>query len=97
MALYDFECSNCQFSDEIVQSMNEPSLRYCPKCGEYTFQKLFAPTHGQIHGLGNMRTVWDFARKKRDMMTHTEIEHKEQQMMRDNFHNTHKKKRHSGI
>lgn len=33
MPTYEYECNNCRFHFELLQGINEPPVKNCPKCG----------------------------------------------------------------
>jgi putative FmdB family regulatory protein len=41
MPTYDYECSACDHSFELFQSINEPVKRKCPACGKSKLRRLF--------------------------------------------------------
>ena len=41
MPLYDFECKQCTYYDEIRQAHDAPSILECPCCDKKTLRKVF--------------------------------------------------------
>ncbi len=41
MPTYEYACSSCDTTHDIVQTMTDPTLTECPACGEPTLRKLF--------------------------------------------------------
>ena len=41
MPTYDYECTACDHSFELFQSINEPVKRKCPACGKSKLRRLF--------------------------------------------------------
>ena len=41
MPTYEYACSSCDTTHDIVQKMTDPTLTECPACGEPTLRKLF--------------------------------------------------------
>ena len=41
MPTYDYECTACDHSFELFQSINEPVKRKCPVCGKPKLRRLF--------------------------------------------------------
>ena len=41
MPTYEYACSSCDTTHDIVQPMTDPTLTECPACGEPTLRKLF--------------------------------------------------------
>jgi len=62
MPTYEYECSACSHSFEALQSMSEPRLLKCPKCGKKKLQRLIGSGSGMIFkGSGFYET--DYKRK----------------------------------
>jgi len=38
---YEYACSSCDSTHDIVQKMTDPTLTECPACGEPTLRKVF--------------------------------------------------------
>lgn len=63
MPTYEYECAECGFSFEQLQSMTENKLRKCPKCGKMKLHRLIGTGGGIIFkGTGFYET--DFKTKK---------------------------------
>ena len=41
MPTYEYACSSCDTTHDVVQKMTDPTLTECPACGEPTLRKLF--------------------------------------------------------
>ncbi|WP_461247719.1 FmdB family zinc ribbon protein [Treponema sp. R6D11] len=41
MPTYEYECKNCSHTFEVFQSMNDPPLKECPKCGKEVRRLIF--------------------------------------------------------
>jgi putative FmdB family regulatory protein len=62
MPTYEYECSACGHGFEALQSMTEPKLTKCPKCGKKKLQRLIGSGSGMIFkGSGFYET--DYKRK----------------------------------
>lgn len=62
MPTYEYECSACGHGFEALQSMTEPKLDKCPKCGKAELQRLIGSGAGMIFkGSGFYET--DYKRK----------------------------------
>ncbi len=62
MPLYEYKCSTCGSSLEILQKVNEPRLEKCPKCGGL-LKKVLSPPALQFKGSGWY--VTDYARNEK--------------------------------
>ena len=51
MPLYEYKCLTCGSSLEVLQKVNEPQLKKCPKCGGL-LKKIFSPPALQFKGSG---------------------------------------------
>ena len=56
MPTYEYECSNCETTHEVVQKMSDPTLTECPACGESGLRKLFHNVGVVFKGSGFYRT-----------------------------------------
>ena len=62
MPTYEYECSACGNNFEALQSMTDPKLTKCPKCGKSKLQRLIGSGSGMIFkGSGFYET--DYKRK----------------------------------
>lgn len=48
MPTYQYECSACGHGFEELQSMTEPKLKKCPKCGKNKLDRLIGGGSGMI-------------------------------------------------
>ena len=62
MPLYEYKCSTCGSSLEVLQKVNEPRLEKCPKCGGL-LRKVISPPALQFKGSGWYIT--DYAQSKK--------------------------------
>lgn len=65
MPIYEYQCSNpdCRHEFDELQSMSEPPLLTCPKCGKDTLQKLIGSGAGLIFK-GSGFYLTDYKNKK---------------------------------
>lgn len=47
MPTYEYECNNCKYHFELLQGINEPAVKNCPKCGS-TVRRLISGGMGLI-------------------------------------------------
>ena len=53
MPIYDYHCSNCGQTTEVIHGINAPGPRFCPACGaEGTLRKAFATPAVHFKGSG---------------------------------------------
>lgn len=62
MPLYEYKCLTCGSSLEVIQKVNEPRLKKCPKCGGL-LRKVLSPPVLQFKGSGWYIT--DYAQSKK--------------------------------
>ncbi len=48
MPTYQYECSECNYSFEILQSMTDRKLKKCPQCGKRKLDRLLGTGSGII-------------------------------------------------
>jgi putative FmdB family regulatory protein len=48
MPIYEYQCSDCGHTIDELQSMSEPPLLKCPKCGKDTLKRLIGTGGGLI-------------------------------------------------
>lgn len=48
MPIYEYKCSNCGHTFEILQSIKDEQLKRCLKCGKDTLQKMVSNIAGLI-------------------------------------------------
>lgn len=53
MPIYDYQCSACQHSDEVMRKVSASSeVEKCPACGELAFSKQLSAPSFQLNGTG---------------------------------------------
>ncbi len=62
MPLYEYKCLTCSSLLEVLQKVNEPRLKKCPKCGG-PLKKVLSPSALQFKGSGWYIT--DYAQNKK--------------------------------
>lgn len=67
MPIYDFQCTNCGFKDELLRKSSDMGTILCPKCQQETFSKMLSAPSFQLSGTGWYAT--DFKDKKTDKST----------------------------
>ncbi len=60
MPIYEFKCSKCQSTFEVIQKVNAPAPKNCLKCGA-PVRKIISPSALQFKGSGWYIT--DYAQK----------------------------------
>jgi putative FmdB family regulatory protein len=62
MPIYDYQCSDCGFKQEVMRKVSASSIEDCPKCGKTAFAKQLSAPSFQLSGSGWYAT--DFKDKK---------------------------------
>ena len=53
MPIFDYVCENCRHEIlDVFQKFDEPTLIYCPQCGEETLKKQLGRANFQLKGDG---------------------------------------------
>ncbi len=52
MPIYDFECSHCGHTAELMRKMSESNVTSCPKCQQESFAKKISAPNFQLNGTG---------------------------------------------
>jgi len=71
MPTYEYECKSCSHGFEVFQSMSEPPIKECPKCGNEVRRLIFGGTGVIFKGSGFYVTDKDKAAKKKTMSADT--------------------------
>lgn len=52
MPFYEYECSSCHHTDEMLQKISAAPLRKCPACGKNTLKRLISAPVFRLKGAG---------------------------------------------
>jgi len=52
MPFYEYECPNCGYHDEVLQTINDKPLKKCPTCGKNGLKKLMSAPVFRLKGSG---------------------------------------------
>jgi putative FmdB family regulatory protein len=52
MPIYDFQCSECGYQQELMRKVSAPSVDTCPQCQKETFSKKVSAPNFQLSGSG---------------------------------------------
>lgn len=61
MPIYDYQCSSCGHTEELMLKVSDKVTKTCPKCSKETFEALLATPSFQLKGNGYYAT--DFKHK----------------------------------
>lgn len=68
MPIYEYQCSNCSNELDELQTMSEPPLVKCPKCGKDTLKRLIGTGAGLIFK-GSGFYLTDYKKPSKDSET----------------------------
>ncbi|PJD91468.1 MAG: FmdB family transcriptional regulator [Legionella sp.] len=52
MPIYEYQCSECQHQFDVMQKMNDPTIKICPECAKETVVRLVSAAGFQLKGTG---------------------------------------------
>lgn len=52
MPIYDFQCSECGYQQELMRKVSAPNVEACPQCQQQTFSKQVSAPNFQLTGSG---------------------------------------------
>ena len=61
MPIYEYQCSGCQHTFDLMQKMNDEPIKKCPQCQENSVVRLISAAAFQLKGTGWYAT--DFKNK----------------------------------
>src|SRR5215204_261110 len=64
MPIYEYRCSECGETHEVLQKVSEPPLTECPACGKPALQKQLSAAGFQLKGSGWYATDFKGSGKK---------------------------------
>ncbi|MEZ5566303.1 MAG: zinc ribbon domain-containing protein [Gammaproteobacteria bacterium] len=56
MPIFDYQCSACGHTFDVLQKVGEGALRKCPECGKLTLKKQLAAPNFHLKGTGWYKT-----------------------------------------
>ncbi|MEE4186467.1 MAG: zinc ribbon domain-containing protein [Gammaproteobacteria bacterium] len=63
MPIYEYQCTACQHTFDVLQKLSDAPLTYCPECGEARLRKLVSAPNFRLKGGGWYET--DFKDKNK--------------------------------
>jgi putative FmdB family regulatory protein len=52
MPIYEYQCSNCHHTFDLMQKMSDDPVKKCPDCGKNTVERLVSAAGFQLKGTG---------------------------------------------
>ena len=62
MPIYEFICEDCNYKEDLIRKISEPTIISCPKCNGQNFIKQVSAPNFKLKGSGWYET--DFKNKK---------------------------------
>ena len=70
MPIYEYECSNCHQTFDLIQKISDKPVTQCPNCLQHSAIRLVSAAGFQLKGNG--WDVTDFKNKPQDNKSHTQ-------------------------
>jgi len=64
MPIYEYQCTNCQHTEEVIQKVSDEPLSVCPACQQPTLQKKVSAGGFRLSGGGWYETDFKSGNKK---------------------------------
>ena len=61
MPIYEFRCEDCNYKEDLIRKISEPTIISCPKCNGHNFIKQVSAPNFKLKGSGWYET--DFKNK----------------------------------
>lgn len=65
MPTYNYECTNCNYTLEIIQKITEPALTICPHCNKEDLKKVIGAATFHLKGDGWYITEYGSKNKRK--------------------------------
>ena len=52
MPIYEYKCSSCSHSDDLLLKLSEAVIKNCPACNKKTFEKMLSAPSFKLNGSG---------------------------------------------
>ncbi|HVP62193.1 MAG TPA: zinc ribbon domain-containing protein [Myxococcaceae bacterium] len=67
MPIYEYECSQCHQTSDVLQKVNDPAPETCPRCGaQHTLSRLVSRTSFVLKGGGWYADLYSSSKPKSD-------------------------------
>lgn len=71
MPTYDYQCTSCEYADEIFHKISQEPIKRCPKCGKDTLQRGIGGKNASFNFKGTGFYITDYSKaakndKKKD-------------------------------
>ena len=73
MPIYEFICENCNYKEDLIRKISEPSIISCPKCNGQNFIKQVSAPNFKLKGSGWYETDFKNTKNKKDTKNNNKI------------------------
>ena len=73
MPIYEFICENCNYKEDLIRKISEPTTILCPKCNGQNFVKQVSAPNFKLKGSGWYETDFKNTKNKKDTKNNNKI------------------------
>ena len=73
MPIYEFICENCNYKEDLIRKISEPTIISCPKCDGQNFIKQVSAPNFKLKGSGWYETDFKNTKNKKDTKNNNKI------------------------
>ena len=73
MPIYEFICENCNYKEDLIRKISEPTIISCPKCNGQNFIKQVSAPNFKLKGSGWYETDFKNTKNKKDTKNNNKI------------------------
>ena len=73
MPIYEFICEDCNYNEDLIRKISEPTIISCPKCNGQNFIKQVSAPNFKLKGSGWYETDFKNTKNKKDTKNNNKI------------------------
>ena len=73
MPIYEFICEDCNYKEDLIKKISEPTTISCPKCNGQNFVKQVSAPNFKLKGSGWYETDFKNTKNKKDTKNNNKI------------------------
>ena len=73
MPIYEFICENCNYKEDLIRKISEPTIISCPECNGQNFIKQVSAPNFKLKGSGWYETDFKNTKNKKDTKNNNKI------------------------
>jgi len=73
MPIYEFICEDCNYKEDLIRKISEPTTILCPKCNGQNFVKQVSAPNFKLKGSGWYETDFKNTKNKKDTKNNNKI------------------------